>query len=882
MAGSKPFPVKFSRFPRLDESNSMYRLKLPAIHLAWYRYLLHYPAQFALAIMGISLGVAVIVSIGLAKDSAMEAFVQATRTISGKASYRIVGQSGTIEESLYVRLRLDNLAFRLIPRIEGYVQPENQPGEKIRLIGIDPFAETGFGSIEALASASFSEEGPSTIARIMTRPGHVALSENTAKRLQLKAGEDLLVSIGKERKLLRVATVLKFSDRLMQQAMEDLILTDIGSAQELLGQVGRISRIDVIAPEPDTSPTAVQQLEQRLPETTALISYQSLTRNAQDLTDSFYTNLTALSLLSLLVGMFLIYNTVNFLTLRRQPLTATLRAIGASRHQIFMLVISETALLGFIGTLIGLWLGTLFAHGLLELIANTIDNVYFPLPSPILTIPFTSLAQGLMIGTIVSVASALPPAATAMQTEPAQACLRSRLESRTRKQVVRSGGIGILSVATGSLTIFASGTSVAYGFAGLMLLVLGCALLTPSLLMAFSRFAYPTVVRMFGVVVALPLRALDANISRTGFAVAALMVAISTAVGIQIMVASFRYSVSDWLENRLDADFYVSAGQGSVMNHAPLDEGDLARISGIDSVGAVGSVLRYTLQRPEAQDRFRVYQLTARGRHGFDFIAVQPDGVWQDFSHQDTVIVTESYAFYHHLKVGSSLPLATRQGMQEFRVIGIYTDYNPGQGLIGISRSTFQRHWHTEGFSVFSVYMKPGSDPGHLKRQLQALNTPTRIINVTEQARVVKVSMAVFDQAFAVTRILQWLATAIAVLGVFSVLSAIQLDRVYEYGVLRSIGITSQQLGSLVCLESALMGGFAGLLALPVGTMTSGILIYVINRRSFGWSMDFELPVEIVAQGLAGGILAAVLAGLVPAYRMTRLLPAEALRNNRG
>lgn len=882
MAESNPFPVKFNHFSKLHESNSMHRFKLPVIHLAWYRYLLHYPAQFALGIMGISLGVAVIVSIGLAKDSAMDAFVQATRTLSGKASYRIVGQSGMIEESLYVRLKLDNLAFRLIPRVEGYVQPENQPGEKIRLIGIDPFAETGFGSMEALATASFSEEGPSAIARIMTRPGHVALSENTAKRLKLKAGEDLLVIIGKERKLLRVASVLKFSDLLMQQAMEDLILTDIGNAQEILGQIGRISRIDVIAPKPEINPSAVHQLEQRLPETTALVSYQSLTRNAQDLTDSFYTNLTALSLLSLLVGMFLIYNTVNFLTLRRQPLTATLRAIGASRRQIFMLVISESALLGCIGTLAGLWLGVLLAHGLLELIGNTIDNVYFPLPSPILTIPFTSLVQGLMIGTIVSVGSALLPAATAMQTEPAQACIRSRLESRTRKQLACSGGLGILSMAAGSLTILASSTSVAYGFAGLMLLVLGCALLTPWILMAFSRFTYPATVRMFGIVVALPLRSLDSNISRTGFAVAALMVAISTAVGVQIMVASFRYSVSDWLENRLNADFYVSAGQGSVMNHAPLDEGDLARVSEINGVETVGSVLRYTLQRPKGQDHIRVYQLTARGQDGFNFITVQPDRIWQDFSDRDTVIVTESYAFYHHLKIGSALPLATRQGIQEFRVIGIYIDYNPGQGLIGISRSTFQRHWHAQGFSVFSVYMKPGSNPGHLKRQLQALNTPKRIINVTEQARVVKVSIAVFDQAFSVTRILQWLATAIAVLGVFSVLSAIQLDRVYEYGILRSIGITSRQLGSLVSLESALMGGFAGLVALPVGTMTAGILIYVINRRSFGWSMDFELPIEIIAQGLASGILAAVLAGLVPAYRMTRLLPAEALRNNRG
>ncbi|MGH8476224.1 MAG: FtsX-like permease family protein [Methylococcales bacterium] len=854
-------------------------LPFSALRKAWHRYLLDYPGQLILSLSGIALGIAVVVSIDLAKQSALTAFVQATETISGKAAYRIVGNSGALDENLYPKLRLGNLPFDFFAKIEGYVKIDRRDGEKLRLLGVDPFAESGFGSIGSLKSDSLSENDLRKMTRILTRPDYVLISRSTALRLNLEQSDSLPILSNGCKKRLDIAAMPEFSDPLRQQAMEDLILTDIASAQEILELTGRISHIDVVA-RGDDKPSALLSLEQQLPDNVELIAYQRINQDARDLTASFYTNLTALSLLSVMVGMFLIYNTINFLTIRRRKLIGMLRALGTSRAQIFQLVIGESALLGLIGTLTGLLLGSLLAYGLLDLIGNTINNVYFSLPTPRLRFSALVFVKGLCLGTAVSVLSAIPPARDAMRIEPFHAMTRSRLESNTRRRALKSTLFGLAALLAGMITTLLSGKNVAYGFAGLMLLVFGCALLTPFFLVGLSRVVYPIVHSIFGLLGALPLRSLNANLSRSGLAVAALMVAISATIGVQIMVTSFRSSVGEWLEQRLSADLYISAVTSQTLNNAPLNQAYLAKISKLEGIRSIGNVRRRSLQGAEGVNQLNVYALTPEVPDTFDFISGPADDhLWKDFGAKDTVIVTESYAYHHELKKGSMLELKSDRGPKEFLVIGIYRDYNPGPGAVTMSRATYARHWKDDGYSAMSVYTQPGTDLKKLQRDLHALSNTGQVLEITERSSILKASIAVFDQAFAVTDILQWLAATIAFLGVFSVLTAIQLDRIREYGVLRALGVTSKQLAILIAAESGLMGTIAGLLAIPVGIMTALVLVYVINQRSFGWSIMFHIAPETIIQGLLSGIIAAILAGLTPAYRMARLLPGEALRN---
>jgi putative ABC transport system permease protein len=578
--------------------------------------------------------------------------------------------------------------------------------------------------------------------------------------------------------------------------------------------------------------------------------------------------------------MFLIYNTINFLTLRRRALIGLLRALGVSRRQIFHLVISESALLGLVGTLAGMVLGSLLAIGLLDLIGDTINNVYFSLPNPRLRLSAPAFVKGLLLGTAVSILTAIPPAKEAVAVEPRQAMARSMLESNTKRQARINTLVGLAALLAGIVTTVSSEPSVALGFAGLMLLVSGCALLTPFFLAKLSRFIYPWVHKVFGVLGSLPVRSLHTNLSRSGLAVAALMVAISAAIGVGIMVASFRTSVGEWLEQRLSADFYISAATGQAANDNPLNERYRSKVSRLAGVRSIGSVLRRVIERADSTDQLSVIEPVPEVARGYPFVSGSSPQVWKDFATRDTVIVTESYAYKHTLTVNSILELMSDHGPKKFRVAGIYTDYNPGSGVITMSRSTYRRYWSDDRYSALSVYTEPGADLEDLLRKLHALSDSDPALEITERSSILKTSLSVFDQAFAVTDILQWLAATIAFLGVFSVLTAIQLDRVREYGVLRAIGITSKQLAILIATESGLMGGIAGLLAIPVGLMTALVLVYVINQRSFGWSISFHIPPETILQGLLSGIIAAVLAGLIPAVRMSRLSPGDALRND--
>ncbi|MGR9106000.1 MAG: FtsX-like permease family protein [Gammaproteobacteria bacterium] len=861
--------------PRPRKSLSVH---LSVLRRAWHRMLLDYPGQLILALTGIALGIAVVVSIDLAKESALAAFIEATETLSGRASYRIVGDSGTLDERLFPKLRLGALPFRFVPKIEGYVRIDSPNGDKLRILGVDPFSEVGFGSFESLGARSLSKSERRNLVKLLTRPAYAVISRSTAERLHLQAGEDLAILSAGEKKKIRIAALPDFSEPLEEQAMEDLILTDIASAQEILELSGRISYIEVLAAKDHIDPAGLKSLKQQLPLTVELVSYRRIQQNARELTASFYTNLTALSLLSVLVGMFLIYNTVHFLTIRRRSLTGMLRALGASRTQIIYLVLSESALLGFAGTLAGLVLGTLLAHGMLDLIANTIDNVYFTLPKAPLKLSWLAFAKGLGLGTAVSVLSAIPPAREAVAGEAFRALARSGLESQSRRQAITSAVFGMLAAGAGIPAILLSGKSITYGFAGLMLLVLGCALLAPCFLILLGALLYPPMLKLFGMLGALPLRSLKANLSRSGLAVAALLVAISATVGVEIMVASFRISVGAWLEQRLSADLYISA-PGATAQNSPLNEQFRAKIARLEGIRAIGTVRRRTLQQADGPQQLSVYALIPEVTRGFRFLSGSAERIWRDLAVNDAVIVSESYAYHHELKIGSVVTLRTDRGPKEFSVRGIYRDYNPGPGVIGMSHATYRRHWHDPEYSGISIYAQPGTDLKQLKRSLHALSDKGQALEISERSTILKTSLSVFDQAFAVTGILQWLAATIAFLGVFSVLSAIQLDRVREYGILRAIGITSRQLAVLVVAESGLMGAVAGLLALPVGILIATVLIYVINQRSFGWSISFHIPPETLVHGLLSGMIAAVLAGLLPAYRMSRLRPEEALRN---
>jgi putative ABC transport system permease protein len=301
------------------------------------------------------------------------------------------------------------------------------------------------------------------------------------------------------------------------------------------------------------------------------------------------------------------------------------------------------------------------------------------------------------------------------------------------------------------------------------------------------------------------------------------------------------------------------------------------KLANLDDVEMLSTVLHTQVIAGDQFTKVSVFELNTKSRQGFIFKArAAGNDFWEQFEQHPTIMITEPYAYYHHINIGDHILLQTLLGKQAFKVIAIYADYSGDQGHLAMSRQTYLRSWYDLGYSGIGVYAKAGVDLKQLENQLNKLITKQQM--VSSEREIYLASMLVFEQTFTVTQTLRWLSAVIAFIGVFSALMALQFERTRELGILRAIGITPGQLTLLITSETGLMGLVAGCLAIPAGYVVAYVLIFVIYQRSFGWTMAFHFEPAVIYQGLALAFIAAVLAGIFPALKMAQTKPAEALR----
>lgn len=857
-------------------------------------FLWRHPWQLALAIVGIALGVAVVISIDLAMESSLNAFDQAGKAFSGVATHRIIAGDGGLDEKLYRRLRVDEGIQKLSPVVNGYVFVSKQADAGFNLIGIDPFIEKSFQSI--WQTRQNENTTPGWLTRLITEPNTVLISEQTASRLGLNIEDDLTIDTDHGERRLKIIGLLSPNNAVSEQVLSRLIITDIATAQEVLELFGRLSSIEVLIDKqpPDAKPVpdrlaaytpSLEIIRKALPGNALLVGAESQSQAMREMTRAFSINLKALGLLSLLVGMFLIYNTMTFLVMQRRRLIGSLRSIGVTRRQIFIVIIGEALLLAAIGTLIGIVLGIALGQGLLYLISGTINAIYFRIDAASLMITPLQLGKGALLGITATLLTVLPPAFEATRISPVTVLVRSQLESGIRRLIKTANLISGVFILGGMALALLSGKSIALGLASIFLLLFGFAMLTPALTLMFMKLIERVFGRLSGILVRLPARMVSAEISRTGIAIAALMIAVSATIGMDLMIGSFRQTVADWVQTSLRADLYVSLpGEKMPDARAEQDHRLKAKLAELQGVKMLSSVLHTNVaiasKSVGAENDFTkvaVFELNEKSRPGFIFKHKTDNKLWDRFEQQQTVIITEPYAYHHGVKIGDKIRLQTDRGNEPFEVLGIYADYSGDQGHLAMSRRNYQHYWPDLGYSGIGVYAKDGVDLQQLENRIKKLLTAQQAVQ-SDQA-IYKASMAVFEQTFTITETLRWLSAAIAFVGVFSALMALQFERTRQLGILRAIGITSGQLAVLITGETALMGLVAGLIAVPVGYIVAYMLIFVIYQRSFGWTMAFHFNPGVIYQGLALALIAATLAGILPALKMAKTKPAEALRS---
>lgn len=848
------------------------------------RHLRRHPWPFGLSILGIGLGVAVAFSIDLASGSARRAFELSAEAVTGRATHQITGGPTGLPDLAYVTLRQE-LGFReMAPVVAGDVAAPDLPGRTFHLFGIDPFAEAPFRPYLTGEGSGSGEAGRSPLtllAELVGRPGTALVSATTARALGLRAGDALAIRVAGTRHTVRIAGLLEPADGLSARALESLLVTDVATAQELMGARGRLTRIDLRVPDDPGGRALLDRVAAALPPGAELVAAGVRAERAVQMTRAFSLNLTALSLLALLVGMFLIYNTMTFSVVQRRPLIGTLRALGVTRGEVFALVVSEALIVGAVGTTVGLLLGCALATGLLQLVTRTINDLYFVLSVREVTVTWGAVVRGLGLGLGATLLAALVPAAEATGARPRAVLNRSQLEARARSAAPRLAAVGAGLGLVGGAALLVPAGGVELGFAGLFAAILGCALLAPLAIMLGGRAVAPVAGAVLGFPGRMAARSIAGSLSRTGVAIAALMIAVATTVGVGLMIESFRQAVVRWLEGTLRADIYVSPA--SLIGNRPdatLDPGL------VDRLAATPGILGASTSRPVvvggADGPVNVVALGLREgrRPGFRFLgAGDPGRAWAAFD-EGAVLASEPFAYRRGLDPGGVVRLRTDRGTREFPVAGIVYDYGSSAGAVFMSRETYELHWDDRAIAGLALEAAPGRNVDALVSDLRVAAAGSHQDLVIRSNRALRdESLAVFDRTFAITGVLRLLIIGVAFIGVLSALLSLQLERVREVGVLRALGLTPRQVWGMVTAQTGIMGAMAGLLALPVGVMLSFALIFVINRRSFGWTMPLEVMPAIVGQGLLLGVIAGLLAGLYPAWAMARAAPAEALRD---
>ncbi len=778
-----------------------------------------------------------------------------------------------------------------------------RPPRTLHLLGVDPFLEgpvrpeLAAGGSAAAGAGSGDRDGDGARgatgmaggpAALLVTPGACLLSAPTAEELGLKPGGDFQVRAGGTVRRMHLAGVLRARDADARRAIADLAVVDIATAQELLGREGRIDRIDLRLASPAAAsggtpgatdaPGAARELRRiaaLLPPGAQLLDAGERARGLFAMTRAFRVNLAALSLLTLLCGAFLIYNTTTFSVVQRRPLLATLRTLGVTRGQVLGLVLGEAAALAMAGTALGLVGGVLLGRLLLGLVTRTINDLYFVLAVRDLALPASSFLKGAALGLGATLAAALPPAIEAAVTPPRAAATRSLLEARLAQALPRATLLGCCLLAAGGGVLMAPG--LVPGFAGLGAVTVGFALLSPAATVGLMRLLRPPLGALLGWRGKMAASGVTASLSRTAVAIAALMIAVSVTVGVGVMIDSFRHTFVRWLDGELQADVYVAAAGGGVRGGS-LPPDFAARAAAVPGVAAVHAIRRTEIATPGGPIRLVAIDNDRHGWNGLELREGDPGTVWRLVATGDQALVSEPFSRRHDLHAGGHLLLPTAAGPQRLRIAGVFYDYASDVGVVMIGRRNYLRLWHDPELSAMSADLAPGADMDRTIARLRQALGSSRPLVIQSNRALKRASLAIFDRTFLITGVLRLLAGLVAAIGVLSALTALQLERAREIGVLRATGLTPAQVWQLITTQTGLMGLAAGLMSLPAGLVLSAIMVYVINRRSFGWSIRLDLAPAVLLEALLLAVGTAVAAGLYPAWRMARTPPALALR----
>ena len=816
----------------------------------------------ALTVLAVALGVGVVVAIDLAGNAATGSFRSSVETLAGRADFEVTAVGGVPDEVL-VKLVTLPYPLRVHARIEDSAILANT-GETVPLIGVDMVAD----AFQTRESASTGASRLDFRDAVWVTPG-----------LGLGSGDRVRLIMNDRESTYTVRGVLAARPR--DTGESRAVVMDIATAKQALGRDGRLDRILIQAPRTPGIEQWERILRVALPSGVALERQGARRDENRRMLEAFRLNLRVLSYIALVVGAFLIYNTISVSVVRRRPEIGILRALGASRATILGAFFAESACFGLAGGVLGLGLGRVMATAAVQLIGRTVQSLYVSSrPGPIV-LSLSSVGFALAVGVGVSLASGLAPAREAALVPPTEAMAQGRREYEARvhkrRDLLFAVILGLAAAATSRLP--AVGGKPIFGYLSALLLVAASALAIPAMVAAMMALSSTALGRALGVEGLLASRSLAASLRRTSVLVGALVTAVAMMVSVGIMVGSFRKTVQLWVENQLQADLYLRpAGPVGPDLHPTLSPDLESRLATLPGVEAVAWLRAYSVSYQGLPATLAAVDSELMVRYGRrEFLSGEsPRQIFEQLHRGDNVVVSEPFANKHHIRAGDVIALPMGEQSHAFRVLGVYYDYADERGYILMDRSTLLKYLPDPAPSGLAVYATSGSRLDDVRRAVERVTAGRKVIVVSNRELRAQ-ALRVFDRTFAITYALEAIAILVAVMGIVGALLALVIDRRRELGLLRFLGGAAGQVRRLILFEAGLLGLLANLAGLALGVLLSLILIYVINKQSFGWTIRFHWPVAVLLGALSLVYAATVAAGLYPARLAVRLEPIEVI-----
>jgi putative ABC transport system permease protein len=817
-----------------------------------------------LTVLGVALGVGSVLSIRILDQGALGAFEGTVRAVSGDAALTVVGNGPSFPEALYPIALAEPGVAAAVPLTRTEAAVEGGPPLFLEVLGVD-----------LLAPVRVPWQGErGAVAGALGSPGWVAVTPELAAERGWKVGDAVRVSAGTRRATLHVGALVDFR-KVSPLASRRLAVMDIAEAQSLLGPTGRLHQIDLfLVPGADAAAVA-SRLEGRLGPGVRVTTPEQRVAEASGLLAAFRMNLTALSLISLFVGGFLVYGSTQAAMVRRREEIGVLRCLGATRSQVLALLLGEAVLLGTAGTALGIPLGWLAARIELRSVSATVQNLYLLEGIDHVALTPALLVLAAVLGVAGSLAGALLPALDVSRRDPRALLASLTLEERTTRSARPLFVAALSAPALAALAYAALGPGRPWaGFLVALGILVALPLAAPLLVVWLGRAGRP---RRFSFTFG--ARTLALHLQSSAVAVGALAVAVAMLTGITVMVASFRGTVIEWLDGTLHADLYVTTPSWSrARGEARLSTEVLDRLARDPAVARLDR-LRQTFVRIGGR-RVPVVGVDAALPDGGSRVSVIGGDAAAAFRRvlAGEALVSEPLARREGLVAGRSVRLEGPAGPVEIPVAAVYREYGSESGTVLLDLGRFARLFGDGLPSNAAVYLVPGASAEAAADRLRAALPGEAVLIRTNRSLRSEV-IAIFEQTFAVTRLLEAMGLVVAVAGVVLTLLTAARERRAEVALYRALGATRAQAFRVFAGKGLAIAGLGVGLGLPGGAALAWVLVRLVNRDFFGWTLELDWPLGVLALQALTILGAGFVASIYPAARASDAPATELSRD---